>query len=73
MCGFGEDEATRSEMEVKCQVLLEELHEVVLEATLPKVSDQCEDEEALEKTLVDLSNNADGGATSSFTFVKANK
>lgn len=71
MCGFGEDEATRNEMEFKCQVLLEELREVLLEATLPRVSDACEDDASLQSKLVELTNSADRDA--SFTFVKASK
>lgn len=72
MCGFGEDEATRSEMEVKCQVLLEELREVLLESTLPLVSDACEDDElALQSRLDDLTSSSDRDA--SFTFVKASE
>ena len=42
MCGFGEDEGTRSEMEVKCQVLLQELQQVIEEAAAPKTVDACD-------------------------------
>ena len=42
MCGFGEDEGTRNEMELKCQVLLKELQQVIEEASAPKTVDACD-------------------------------
>lgn len=44
MSGIGGDEETLQELESKCSVLRFELDEVLHELTLPKVSDQCEDD-----------------------------
>jgi hypothetical protein len=68
MCGFGEDDVTRTEMESKCQVLMRELQEVVIEATLPKVSDACEDDQL---TRAKITQDIAGGEQSpdSFNFV----
>lgn len=63
MCGFGEDELTRGEMDTKCQVLLEELKQVVYEATLPKVSDACEDDRDIAATVASMQQD------NSFSFV----
>lgn len=52
MCGFGEDEVTRNEMELKCQVLLQELRQVIEESTAPKITDQCNRTESAEGKLM---------------------
>jgi hypothetical protein len=42
MLGIGGDESTRNDIEIKCQTLLNEVDEVLLELDTPKVSDQCD-------------------------------
>ena len=43
MSGVGGEQKTLFEIESKCSELRAELDEVMLELTLPKRSDQCED------------------------------
>ena len=52
MCGFGEDESTRNEMEVKCQVLLRELQQVIEETSAPKTVDACDKAESNQGRLL---------------------
>jgi len=46
MSGIGGDQQTLAEMEFKCKTMTEELQQVVDEVDAPKVSDQCDNEDA---------------------------
>lgn len=59
----------RDEMDVKCTVLLQELKEVLHEATLPKVSDQCDEDDDKSAAVGLRPSSSDD--TTSFSFVKS--